>query len=147
METKLNSIEATPLLDLTNREQLDDWLARMNLRASGADDYWSYVVGFTVSAALQAINLQPNRNEIGPSDRVALLVSALSSFDKLGELAMGIDSTCSLEHANGKAHVQEIICYWREGSPEHFARQYQHSMHLTAQKILALAATSQQPIG
>lgn len=147
METKLNSIEAKPLQDLTNREQLDDWLARKNLKASGADDYWSNVVGFTVSAAFETINHQSNRNETGPSDRVALLVSALSSFDELEQLAAGIDSTCSLEHAHGKAHVQEIIGYWREGSPEHFARRYRHSMHLTAQKILALAATSPQPIG
>ncbi|MCU9527597.1 hypothetical protein [Pseudomonas mosselii] len=147
METKLNSIDATHLQDLTNREQLDDWLARMNLRAVGADEYWSYVAGFTVSAALQAINLRPNRNLTGPNDRLALLVSALSSFDKLEELAAGIDSTCSPEHARGKTHVQEIIGYWQEGSPEHFAGQYQHLMHLTAQKILALVATSPEPIG
>lgn len=147
METKLNSIEATCLQDMTDREQLDDWLARLNFRASGAEDYWNYVVGFTVSAVLQAINLQPNRKETGPNDRVALLVSALNNFDKLEELAAGIESTCSQEHAVGKNYVQEIIGYWREGSPEHFARQYQHLMHLAAQRIITLTATSPQPIG
>ncbi|MBM5458797.1 hypothetical protein H8F21_14610 [Pseudomonas sp. P66] len=149
MATKLSSTEPGPvyLHELENRQQLDNWLSKQTLRATGREDFWQDVLGYTVSAALLAIHLQPERTRPGQKTEFEMLVSALNDFNILANLISCIDAGASALHEDGSAYLNEVIDYWSVSSPELRARQYRHLLHLSSQKIQTLAASTLRSAG
>lgn len=144
MATKLSSTKPSPvyLHELDNRQQLDNWLTKQTLRATGREDFWHDVLGYTVSAALLAIHLQPERTRPVQRTELEMLVSALNDFNTLANLIAGIDAGTSALHEDGKAYLNEVVGYWSVSGPELRVRQYRHLLHLPSQKIQTLAAST-----